>query len=245
MFDWSLARDSFVTLLAGLRFTVEYAAIVMGLSLALAIPVAYARLSRHRAVRLLAGAYVGLIRSTPLLIQLVYIYFALPVVGITLSAPVAGVVGMTLHYTAYITEVYRSGIQAIPRGQRDAAVSIGMRPLTISTRVVFPQAFRIMVPTLGNYFISAIKDTSLLSVITVQELLFSGQIIAERTYDYFTLYTEVFAMYLVLGTLAIIGVKYVERYFARGRGSAPSQRRGPGLSGPGLSGPGLGDTRAA
>jgi ABC-type amino acid transport system permease subunit len=82
-----------------------------------------------------------------------------------------------------------------------------------------------MVPTLGNYFISAIKDTSLLSVITVQELLFSGQIIAERTYDYFTLYTEVFFLYLVLGSLAIAGVRALERHFARdrtGQSQAPS-----------------------
>ena len=228
MFNWQLARESVGPLLTGLRYTVEYAVIVMGLSLVLAIPVAWARLARNRLIRFIAGAYVGLFRSTPLLIQLVYIYFALPMIGITLSAPVAGVVGMTLHYTAYITEVYRSGIQAVPSGQRDAAKAIGMRTITMNIRVIFPQAFRIVVPTLGNYAISALKDTSLLSTITVQELLFSGQLISERTYDYFTIYTEVFVIYLIVGSLAIFGVNRIERRLGRAR--TGGQRRGPGLS---------------
>lgn len=219
MFNWQLAQASFSTLLIGLRYTVEYAVIVMALSLLIAVPVAWLRLSRLRAVRLITGAYIGLFRSTPLLIQLVYIYFALPMVGVRVSAPVAGVVGMTLHYAAFIAEVYRSGIQAVPRGQRDAATTIGLTPLQIDTRIVFPQAFRIVVPALGNYFVSALKDTSLLSVITVQELLFKGQIIAERTYDYFTLYTEVFAIYLVVGAIAIAAVRRVEVHFAGPRES--------------------------
>lgn len=232
MFNTQLARDSLHPLLIGLQYTIEYAVIVMALSLILAVPVAWARISRRWALRTLSGAYVGLFRSTPLLIQLVYIYFALPVVGIRLSAPVAGVVGMTLHYTAYITEVYRSGIQAVPSGQRDAARSIGMKAFTMDTRIILPQAFRIVVPTLGNYFISALKDTSLLSTITVQELLFSGQLISERTYDYFTIYTEVFAIYLIVGSLAIFGVNRLERRLSRGRRRIGTRRPGFSVSGP-------------
>lgn len=237
MFNTQLAHESIVPLLTGLRYTVEYAVLVMGLSLVFAVPVAWARISSRWAVRAIAGSYVGLFRSTPLLIQLVYIYFALPVVGIRLTAPVAGVAGMTLHYTAYITEVYRSGFQAVPQGQRDAAKSIGMTTFTMNTRVVLPQAFRIVVPTLGNYFISALKDTSLLSIITVQELLFSGQLISERTYDYFTIYTEVFAIYLIIGTVAIFGVNRLERRLAKRHGLSAAGSPGFSLGAAAMSEP--------
>ena len=150
-----------------------------------------------------------------MLIQLVYIYFALPGMGIRLSPVVAGVIGRSLHYTAYIAEVYRTGIQAVPKGQLEAARSLGMSTWMTNRVVILPQAFRIIVPTLGNYFVSLLKDTSLVSVITVTELLFSGQLIAARTYDYFTLYTMVFVGYLIIGLLAIWAVRRIERRVSR------------------------------
>lgn len=217
MFDTHLAQQSIGPLLQGLLRTIEYTLIVIVLSLVAGIPVALAKISGGRLLRALINLYIELFRTTPLLIQLVFIYFALPPLGITLSPFAAGVIGLALHYTAFIAEVYRSGIQAVPKGQRDAARALGMHSRTMMRRVVLPQAIRIVVPALGNYFISLIKDTSLLSVITVQELLFSGQLIAARTFDYFTIYSMVFAIYFVVGYAAVLLVRWVERRVERRR----------------------------
>src|SRR5690348_13752961 len=199
LFDPTLARDSLGPLLSGLVLTVVLTVIVIILSLVLGIFVALARLSRIAVLRLVVGAYVEIMRSTPLLLQLIYIYFVLPYIGIQLNPFVAGVVGLTLNYAAYMSEVYRSGIQAIPRGQLDAAAALGMRPSLTMRRIILPQAIRIVIPSLGNYFVSLFKDTSLTSALTIQELLFSGQIIAARTYNYFTIYTMVFLLYFAVG----------------------------------------------
>jgi polar amino acid transport system permease protein len=159
---------------------------------------------------------VQLVRATPLLIQLIYIYFALPFAGIHLDPFLAAFVGLTLNVTAYLSEVYRSGIEAVPKGQRDAAAALGMRPWVITARVVLPQAIRIVIPALGNYMVSLFKDTSLAAVITVQELLFTGQIIAARNYDYFTIYTLVFVLYFAVGYPAIRLVMLIENRVKRG-----------------------------
>jgi len=221
LFDPALAQDSFSTLLAGMVITIALTAIVIVLSLVLGIFVALGRISPLQPVRLVVGVYVEVIRSTPLLLQLIYIYFVLPYVGIRLDPFVAGVFGLTINYTAYMSEVYRSGIQAIPRGQLDAAAALGMRSSLTMRRIILPQAVRIVIPVLGNYFVSLFKDTSLTSALTIQELLFSGQIIAARTYNYFTVYTMVFVMYLAVGYPAGMLVRYLEKISSRGY----SQRR--------------------
>lgn len=216
LFDPSLARDSLSTLLAGLGLTVTLTIIVIILSLILGIFVALARMAKWTPLRLVTGAYVEVIRSTPLLLQLIYIYFVLPYIGIKLDPFLAGVVGLTANYAAYMSEVYRSGIQAIPRGQLDAAAALGMRSSLTMRRIVLPQAIRIVIPVLGNYFVSLFKDTSLTSALTIQELLFSGQIIAARTYNYFTIYTMVFVLYFIVGYPASQFVRYLERISKRG-----------------------------
>ena len=226
MISWPLVQSSIRPLLGGLVLTISYTFIVIIISLVAGVPVAWGRLSRHRMVRITVTAYVNLFRSTPLLIQLVYIYYALPVVGISLSAPVAGVIGLSLHYTAYIAEVYRGAIEAVPRGQRDAALALGMKSRAIELRIVLPQALRSVIPALGNYFVGLLKDTSLLSVLTVQELLFTGQLIAAKSYDYFTIYTMIFAIYLAVGSVAIWMVRRIEHRIA----SQSLTRRRPRLS---------------
>lgn len=226
LFDPSLARDSLGTLLGGLVLTIVMTFIVITLSLILGIFVALARLSRLAPLRIVTGAYVEIMRSTPLLLQLIYIYFVLPYIGIRLDPFVAGVTGLTLNYTAYMSEVYRSGIQAIPKGQLDASAALGMRPALAMRRVVLPQAIRIVIPVLGNYFVSLFKDTSLTSALTIQELLFSGQIIAARTYNYFTIYTMVFVLYFAVGYPAGLFVRYLERISKRGY-SARRKRQVP------------------
>jgi ectoine/hydroxyectoine ABC transporter permease protein EhuD len=209
--DWALVRESLPALLEGLKITVELTFIVIVISLILGVFVALGRLSKNRGLRIVTGFYVDFMRATPLLLQLIYIFFVLPTVGIRLDPFVASVVGLSLNYSAYLSEVYRSGIQAIPRGQLDAAAALGMRPSLTMRRIILPQAIRIVIPTLGNYFVALFKDTSLASALTLQELLFSGQIIISRTYDYFTIYTMVLVLYFLVGYPALILVRYLEK----------------------------------
>lgn len=215
-FNPELAREAILTLLVGLRLTVELTLACGAASLVAGIFVALARMSRFWPLRLVISGYVQLMRATPLLIQLIYIYFALPFIGIRLNPFLAAFVGLTLNVSAYLSEVYRSGIEAVPRGQRDAAAALGMRPWVIMARVVLPQAIRIVIPALGNYMVSLFKDTSLAAIITVEELLFKGQIIAARTYDYFTIYTLVFLLYFAVGYPAIRLVIFLEKRAKRG-----------------------------
>ena len=145
---------------------------------------------RRRAGR--AGSwpsYVEIIRGTPLLLQLIYIYYVLPEIGIRLSAFTAAIIGLTLNYSAYISEVYRAGIVAVAKGQSDAAAALGMTRGLALRRIILPQAIRTVIPALGNFLISLFKDTALCSVVSVQEVLFTAQIMAARDYQYFTLYT--------------------------------------------------------
>ena len=222
--DWALVRESLPALLEGLKITVELTLIVIVISLILGVFVALGRLSKNRALRIVTGFYVDFMRATPLLLQLIYIFFVLPTVGIRLDPFVAAVVGLSLNYSAYLSEVYRSGIQAIPRGQLDAAAALGMRPSLTMRRIILPQAIRIVIPTLGNYFVALFKDTSLASALTLQELLFSGQIVISRTYDYFTIYTMVLALYFLVGYPALIFVRYLEKLTKAGY----RRRRSPG-----------------
>jgi ABC-type amino acid transport system permease subunit len=146
----------------------------------------------------------------------VYIYYVLPSAGIRLDPITAAIIGLTLNYSAYMSEVYRSGIQAIPRGQWEAAASLGLRPLQVFRLVVLPQAFRIVLPALGNYLIALFKDTALASVVTVQELMFSGQIVAARNYQYFTVYTITAILYFAVGYPSALLVRRLERRSQRG-----------------------------
>lgn len=212
----AVTREYFGVLLEGLRITVILAVIVMLLSLALAVPVAVARMSRNPIVRIPIDAYVEMMRTTPLILQLIYIYYVLPGAGIKLDPFTAGTIGLTLHYTAYIGEVYRSGIEAVSRGQHHAAAALGMTRLLAFRRIIMPQALRIVTPALGNYFITIFKDTALTSVMTVQELMFTGEIISARTYQYFPIYTLILLIYFGIGYPSALFVRYLERVTSTG-----------------------------
>ena len=215
LFNIDVVRQYGWTLLQGLSVTVLLTAIVILLSLALAIPIALFRLSPNAILRIITGFYVEVIRGTPLLLQLVYIYYVLPGLGINLDPFAAAVVGLTLNYTAYMSEVYRGGILAVPKNQWEAAATVGMTTTTAFLRIILPQVFRIVTPTLGNYFISLFKDTALASVVTVQELTFTGQIISARSYQYFTIYTVTGLLYLAVGYPSALFVRWLERRSSR------------------------------
>jgi ABC-type amino acid transport system permease subunit len=173
-------------------------------------------MSQFAPLRWLVKAYVEAIRGTPLLLQLIYVYYVLPEIGIRLDSFTAGVIALTLNYSAYISEVYRGGIQAVARGQHDAAAALGMTRMLAMRRIILPQAIRIVIPTLGNYFIGLFKDTALCSVVSIQEVVFTAQILAARNFQYFTLYTVVGVMYFAVSFPAARFVAYLERITGRG-----------------------------
>ena len=197
--DWQLVRDSLGPLLEGLvRGTIPLTAVSFVLGLALALVVALMRLSPVAPVSAVARAYVSLIRGTPLLLQLFIIFYGLPTFGITLDPFPAAVIAFTLNVAGYASEVVRASILSVPRGQWEAASSIGMDHATTLRRIVLPQASRVAVPPLSNTLISLVKDTSLASTILVTELLRKAQEIAAPTFQFFTLYAVAAIFYWVV-----------------------------------------------
>lgn len=197
-----LMIDSFWPLLsAGLLFTVPLTLITFILGIALGFITAIARLYGPKPVVALARFYVWLIRGTPLLVQLFLIFYGLPSAGIVLDAFPAAVIGFTLNVGAYTSEIIRATISSVPKGQWEAAHSIGMNWYQALKRIVLPQAARIAVPPLSNNFIALVKDTSLAAALTVPELFQAAQRIAAVTYEPLILYTETALIYLIFSSL--------------------------------------------
>ncbi|MBS4697729.1 MULTISPECIES: amino acid ABC transporter permease [Aeromonas] len=194
--------DSFWPLLsAGLIFTVPLTLITFVLGILLGLLVALARLYGPTPLVVLVRFYVWLIRGTPLLVQLFLIFYGLPSAGIVLDAFTAAVIGFTLNIGAYSSEIIRATLAAIPKGQWEAAYSIGMNWPQVMWRVILPQAARIAVPPLSNTFISLVKDTSLAAAVTVPELFQAAQRLASVTYEPLILYIETAIIYLLFSSV--------------------------------------------
>ncbi|GAA1569923.1 amino acid ABC transporter permease [Leucobacter aridicollis] len=170
----------------------------MVLALVLGLLIALARLSSSRILRGIAVVYVEVLRGTPLLVQLVYIYFVLPVVGVQLDPIAAGIIGLGLNYAAYLSEVYRTSILAIDSGQTEAALSLGYTPTKALWRIVIPQSFKVALGPIGNYFIAMVKDTALTSVIAVSEILKTANTLNSQTFQTVEIYTAAAVLYLAL-----------------------------------------------
>ncbi|BBT79957.1 cysteine ABC transporter permease [Aeromonas sp. YN13HZO-058] len=197
-----LMIDSFWPLLsAGLIFTVPLTLITFVLGILLGLLVALARLYGPTPLVVLVRFYVWLIRGTPLLVQLFLIFYGLPSAGIVLDAFTAAVIGFTLNIGAYSSEIIRATLAAIPKGQWEAAYSIGMNWPLVMWRVILPQAARIAVPPLSNTFISLVKDTSLAAAVTVPELFQAAQRLASVTYEPLILYIETAIIYLLFSSV--------------------------------------------
>lgn len=197
-FDWSVIPDIMPALLAGLRVTVLLTLVIMAIALVVALPIALARMSSHAWLRAPSTIYVQVLRGTPVLLQLFYLYYVLPFAGIELNAWVAGIIGMSAAYSAYLSEIYRAGIEAIDRGQTEAALSLGMSHVQVMRIVVLPQAVRIIIPPIGNMFVGLFKDTSLLSILTIRELMFQGQLLAATNFRHVTIFTVIAVLYLAV-----------------------------------------------
>jgi polar amino acid transport system permease protein len=169
--SWDFIIRSGPYILQGAGITILISVVSMLLAIFLALAGALGRLSVNPIPHAVASLYVSLVRGTPLLVQIYFIFFALPQAGIILDAIPAGILALGFNYGAYMTEIFRAGIQAVPRGQREAAQALGMPERLIFRRIVLPQAVRIVIPAIGNDFIAMIKDSSLVSTIAIQELL--------------------------------------------------------------------------
>lgn len=206
-----LVADSLPVLLQGMLLTIKFALLSMVFGLVIGTVVALMGISHRRVPQALARTYVSIMRGTPLLVQIFVVYYGLPGIGIALEPTPAGVLTLSLNVGAYLSESMRGAILGIPRGQWLAAYSLGLTQGQTLRYVVGPQALRLAVPSLSNSLISLIKDTSLVSVITVTELLRTAQEVIAATYQPLPLYLAVAAIYWLLSTV----LSHVQRLLER------------------------------
>ena len=186
-------------------------AIVLGLLLALA------RRSRHAALSWPSAAFVEFVRSTPLLIQVYFLFFGLPMFGITLPALETGVVALGVHFSTYTSEVYRAGLDNVPRGQWEAATALNFGFWRKLTSVILPQAIPPIVPALGNYLVAMFKETPLLAAIAVLEMLQTAKIIGSETFRYIEPLTIIGIFFLVLSLVSAVGIRRLEARLKQAR----------------------------
>ncbi|MCD9150080.1 MULTISPECIES: amino acid ABC transporter permease [Pseudophaeobacter] len=207
--------DYLPILLNGVGITVSLTITALVIATLLGLVWALMRYSGIGPLVFISKTVVNTVRGIPILVQLFYIYFVLPEFGIDLSAFQAGAFGLGLAYSCYMAENFRAGLEAIDKGQIEAAHSIGMGWPLMMRRVILPQAVRTVLPPYGNTMIMLLKDTSQASVITVAELTMKGKLLAASTFDNMTVYTLVAVMYLVLSVPLLVLSGYLERRFGK------------------------------
>ncbi|MBQ1511816.1 MAG: amino acid ABC transporter permease [Selenomonadaceae bacterium] len=172
-----------VLMLEGTQVTLEIFFITLLLALPIGLLASLARLSRFRPLSLLMEFYIWLMRGTPLMLQLLFVYFALPMIGVMLPDIAAALLAFTLNYAAYFAEIFRAGIQSIPKGQYEAAKTLGMTYPTTMRRIILPQVIRIVLPPVSNETINLVKDTSLIYILAMNDLLRVARTIVQREFD--------------------------------------------------------------
>ncbi len=209
------AREFLPILMQGVRLTILVTVGSLALSTVLGLVWALMRVSGVGVLARLSRIIVNVIRGIPIIVQLFYIYFVLPDLGITLSALEAAIIGLGIAYSAYQAENFRAGIEAIDHGQVEAAQSLGMSWWMTMRRVILPQAVKIVLPPYGNIMIMMLKDSSQASTITVAELALQGKLIASSTFQNTTVFTLVAALYLCMSMPLILLVSRLEARFVR------------------------------
>ena len=210
-----LMINSLPLLIVGAGITIQITAISVGLGLIIGMFVGIARICNVKVLRALATVYIAFLRGTPLLVQIFLIYFALPmVVGQRVDPFIAAITACGINSGAYIAEIFRAGIQAIDEGQMEAGRSLGMSWVQTMRYIIVPQAFKNVIPPLGNEFIALLKDSSLVSVIGFEELTRRGQLIIARTYGSLEIWITVALIYLVMTLTISRLVSYMEKRLA-------------------------------
>lgn len=217
LWRWSYAYEVFPKLVEATWVTVLVTILAGAIALTLGLVFALLRRSSWRVISWPTGAVVDFIRSTPPLVQLYVLFYVLPDYGILWSGMTVGVVGLGVHFATYASESYRAGIDGIARGQWEAAVALNLPRHRTWIGVILPQAFRNAIPSLANYIVGLFKDSALVAVVTVTELMRTAMNEATLTFRYIEPLTIAALIYLVLSNVAAIGISHLERRLSLGR----------------------------
>lgn len=211
-FQWKFAITAVPIILNGLRLTMLIAVFGITLGFVLGLLAGAARCCKNRIAYDIAGIYIAIIRGTPLLVQAMYLYFAIPIMlNFNLPSLPAGILAIGLNSGAYIAEIVRGAIQSVDAGQYEAGICLGLSKMQINKGIIFPQALKIMLPSLGNQFIISVKDTSILTIIGVAEMTHQAARAVSSTFRTVEIYTTLAIMYFLLCTLLSAALKQVER----------------------------------
>jgi putative glutamine transport system permease protein len=213
--DWSVLGENAGLLAQGLLITLEVSALALVLALALGVMVATLRVAPSAALRRTGTAYVEVLRNIPLLVQLFFLFFALPSIGIRLDAFVCGVLALGVYTSAFVAEAIRSGIAGVATGQLEAALSSGMGYATAMRLVVLPQAIAKTIPPLGNTALNLIKNSSLVSTVSVLDVLGTANLIGARSFQYVPMFAGAAICYLILTLPTALAVNRLEKRYAR------------------------------
>jgi His/Glu/Gln/Arg/opine family amino acid ABC transporter permease subunit len=219
-YQWSLIWDHRVDFLNGLKVAIEVSLVAMVLSIGVGILLALARMS-NPPLSWLAAAYINVFRGVPALVSVIWVYFGWSLLlGINFTVFQAGVIALVLLYGAFISEIYRAALEAIPRGQREAGLALGMSPLRVFVRIILPQATKIAIPNIGSMFIGMVKDTSVFTVIGLLEVVRVTQNINSVTFQPFVLYTAAAGLYVI----AAFAIDFVFRAIEKSLTTPPKGR---------------------
>jgi His/Glu/Gln/Arg/opine family amino acid ABC transporter permease subunit len=208
---WSVVWKDRGQLLNGLAVAAEVAGVALALSVLLGLLLAVARMSKPP-LTWLAALYINIFRGVPVIVSALWVYFGLALaLNVNFTVFEAGVIALTLLYSAFISEIYRSALEAVPRGQREAGLALGMRRIRVFTSVVLPQATKIAIPNIGSMLIGMVKDTSVLFIIGLTEVVAVVQNIAAANYQYFALYTAAAVLYVAVAFLVDFIFRTVEK----------------------------------
>lgn len=210
-FDFSLVTPKMDVFLMGTWVTIETSFLALLIGVTLGMLVGILRVIPFKPLQVFAAGYIYIIRGTPTLTQLFFIYFGLPSLGINLSAMTSGIIGLAVNSAGYVGEIVRGGIEGVPKGQWEAGKVLGLSYFKTMRFLILPQAVRSMLPAFGNEFVTLIKSSSLLSTLAITELTMVGQQVRSVTYASFETFIVVGAIYLVLTTITSMGLRYVER----------------------------------
>jgi polar amino acid transport system permease protein len=210
LFDWDFTLQILPQLLQASLKTIGITLVAFALAVILGLFLAVARRSRHLWLSWPAASVIEFIRSTPLLIQVYFLFYVLPTYGLNMTALVAGTLGIALHYACYTAEVYRAGLDSVPRGQWEAVTALNLSPWKAYRDVILPQAIRPILPALGNYLIAMFKDTPVLSAITVVEIMQQAKNIGSENFRYLEPITLVGLFFLTISIVLAFGFRQVE-----------------------------------
>lgn len=213
LFNPQLALDSIPFVLEGLSFTLFISLLSFILSLVGGTVIALMRLSYYSLLRMLARLYVSFFRGVPVLVTLFFLYFGLPLVNLMLTAVQAAIIGFGLTSSAYSSEIIRSAIESIDKGQWEAAQSLGLNRQRVLRKIIFPQATKVAIPALSNVLLDLVKGSSLTAMITVPEIFQKAKIVGGANNDYMTMYFLVAIIYWIITIFYGFLQDYLERYF--------------------------------